>query len=153
MLEAASIGLARSTPGLFSMRRRIRLLRRFNWRWTLAFTRKPPGGEWLRGVKYLTYPRYPGGFRASWPRSDSDYAWLRTRDTLNTSSKPPGSGPTPAHTVDPLNITSCCGAPVSPRDRRGRPPPSPRIGGPHGVATGLSNRATQGAASEGLEQA
>src|SRR4028118_2353423 len=61
------------------MRRAILRLRRFNWRWTLALTRKPPGGEWLRGVKYLNYPPNPEGFRASWPPSDSHYAWLRTR--------------------------------------------------------------------------
>ena len=67
----------RSTPGLFSMRRRIRRLRRFNWRWTLAFTRKPPGGERSRGVKYLDCSPKPGGFRAFRPRSASDYAWLR----------------------------------------------------------------------------
>src|ERR1700733_4582199 len=78
MLEAAIIGLGRSTPGLFSIRRRILLLRRFNWRWTLAFTRRPPGGERSRGVKYLDYSLKPGGFRASRPRSASDYAWLRT---------------------------------------------------------------------------
>src|SRR5436305_14762275 len=78
MLEAAIIGWRRSTPGLFSMRRRILRLRRFNWRWTLAFTRKPPGGERTRGVKYLDCSPKPGGFRASRPRSASDYAWLRT---------------------------------------------------------------------------
>src|SRR3954470_21188017 len=79
MLEAVIIGVDRSTPGLFSIRRRISRLRRFNWRWTLAFTRKPPGGERLRGVKYLDCSPEPGGFRASRPRSASDYAWLRTR--------------------------------------------------------------------------
>src|SRR4051794_37805854 len=77
MLEAAIIGRWRSTPGLFWIRRRILLLRRFNWRWTVAFTRKPPGGEWLRGVKYLDYSLKPGGFRASRPRSASNYAWIR----------------------------------------------------------------------------
>src|SRR4051812_10370985 len=77
MLEAAIIGRWRSTPGVFSMRRRILLLRRFNWRWTLAFTRKPPGGERSRGVKYLDYSLKPGGFRVSGPRPASDYAWLR----------------------------------------------------------------------------
>src|SRR4051812_24683040 len=77
MLEAAIIGRWRSTPGVFSMRRRIRLLRRFNWRWTLAFTRKPPGGERTRLVKYLDCSPEPGGFRASRPRSASDYAWFR----------------------------------------------------------------------------
>src|SRR5205823_3325704 len=79
MLEAAIIGWWLSTPGLFSMRRRIRRLRRFNWRWTLAFTRKPPGGRTVEGVKYLDCSLKPGGFRASRPRSASDYAWLRTR--------------------------------------------------------------------------
>src|SRR5438270_11348854 len=81
MLEAAIIGWWRSTPGLFSIRRRMRLLRRFNWRWTLAFTRKPPGGERSRGVKYLDYSLKPGGFRVSGPRPASDYAWLRTSST------------------------------------------------------------------------
>src|SRR6059058_2571271 len=82
MLEAVIIGVDRSTPGWFSMRRRILRLRRFNWRWTLAFTRKPPGGERLRGVKYLNYPPNPGGFRASGLDPDSDYAWLRTSRQL-----------------------------------------------------------------------
>src|SRR5712675_264291 len=78
MLEAVIIGTWRSTPGLFSMRRRILRLRRFNWRWTLAFTRKPPGGRTVEGVKYLDCSPKPGGFRAYRPRSASDYAWLRT---------------------------------------------------------------------------
>src|SRR4051794_22021905 len=78
MLEAAIIGRWHSTPGLFPMRRGIRRLRRFNWRWRLAFTRKPPGGERSRGVKYLDYSPKPGGFRVSLPRSASHYAWLRT---------------------------------------------------------------------------
>src|SRR5512135_994915 len=83
MLEAAIIGSGRSTPGWFSMRRRMRRLRRFNWRWTLAFTRKPPGVERTRGVKYLDCSRKPGGFRASRPQNASDYAWLRaSRDDL-----------------------------------------------------------------------
>src|SRR6478752_4460095 len=77
MLEAAIIGSGRSTPGWFSMRRRIRRLRRFNWRWTLAFTRKPPGRRTVEGVKYLDCSPEPGGFRACWPRSASNYAWLR----------------------------------------------------------------------------
>src|SRR3954447_6467255 len=77
MLEAAIIGRGRSTPGLFSMRRRIRRLRRFSWRWTLAFTRRPPGGRTVEGVKYLDCSPKPGGFRACRPRSASDYAWLR----------------------------------------------------------------------------
>src|SRR4051794_14915503 len=80
MLEAAIIGSGRSTPGLFSIRRRIRLLRRFNWRWTLAFTRKPPGDERLRLVKHLDCSPKPGGFRAFLPRSASDYAWLRSNE-------------------------------------------------------------------------
>src|SRR3954453_21601004 len=78
MLEAAVIGWCRSTPGLFSIRRRIRRLRRFNWRWTLAFTRKPPGGRTVEGVKYLDCSPKPEGFRAYRPRSASNYAWLRT---------------------------------------------------------------------------
>src|SRR5438270_5793494 len=76
MSEAAIIGRGRSTPGLFSMRRRILRWRRFHWRWRLAFTRKPPGGERLRGVKYLDCSPEPGGFRASRPQSASNYAWL-----------------------------------------------------------------------------
>src|SRR5664279_809088 len=82
MLEAVIIGRGRSTPGLFPMRRRILRLRRFNCRWTLAFTRKPPGGERLRGVKHLDYSPKPGGFRASRPRSSSDYAWLRVSSSV-----------------------------------------------------------------------
>src|SRR5947208_17194105 len=78
MLEAAIIGSGRSIPGWFSMRRRIRLLRRFNWRWTLAFTRKPPGGERARGVKHLDCSLKPGGFRALGPQSAWGDAWLRT---------------------------------------------------------------------------
>src|SRR5881398_2312071 len=79
MLEAAIIGSGHSTPGRFSLRRRIRRLRRFNWRWTLAFTRRPPGGRTVEGVKYLDCSPEPGGFRAYRPRSASDYAWLRPR--------------------------------------------------------------------------
>src|SRR3954451_10732930 len=71
MLEAAIIGSARSMPGLFSMRRATLRLRRFNWRWTLAFTRKPPGWRMAEGVKYLNCPPKPGGFRVSRPRSVS----------------------------------------------------------------------------------
>src|SRR4051795_9432349 len=82
MLEAAIIGWCRSTPGLFSIRRRILRLRRFNWRWTLAFTRKPPGRRTVEGVKYLDCSPKPGGFRACRPRSASDYAWLKTRPCL-----------------------------------------------------------------------
>src|SRR5437763_16445870 len=78
MSEAAIIGRWRSTPGLFWMRRRILRLRRFNWRWTLAFTRKPPGGRTVEGVKYLDCSPKPGGFRVSRSRSASNYAWLRT---------------------------------------------------------------------------
>src|SRR5512135_712260 len=77
MLEAAIIGSRRSTPGLFTRRRRMRRLRRASRRWTLAFTRKPPGGERSRGVKYLDCPQKPGGFRASRPQHASNYAWLR----------------------------------------------------------------------------
>src|SRR6516164_5753446 len=78
MFEAAIIGSGRSMPGLFSMRRRMRRLRRFNWRWRLAFTRKPPGGEQARVVKYLDCSRNPGGFRASQLQNDPNYAWLRS---------------------------------------------------------------------------
>src|SRR5262245_62771642 len=60
------------------MRRRILRLRRFNWRWRLAFTRKPPGGERTRVVKYLDCSLKPGGFRVCGPRSAWGYAWLRT---------------------------------------------------------------------------
>src|SRR6476659_10329344 len=77
MLEAVIIGWWRATPGLFSIRRRIRLLRRFSWRWTLAFTRKPPGGGRSKVVKYLDCSLKPGGFRASCARSALDHAWLR----------------------------------------------------------------------------
>src|SRR3954471_21212082 len=93
MLEAAIIGRWRSTPGWFSMRRRMRRLRRFNWRWRLAFTRKPPGGERSRGVIYLDCSPEPGGFRASRPRSDSDYAWLRASH---------GHDPVARHEKDPI---------------------------------------------------
>src|SRR6187402_1331244 len=78
MLEAVIIGRGRSTPGWFSMRRRILRLRRFNWRWTLAFTRKPPGGDGSRGVNHLDCPLNPGGFRVSWVQRAWGYAWLRT---------------------------------------------------------------------------
>src|SRR3954447_14633655 len=94
MLEAAIIGSARSTPGRFLIRRAMLRLRRFNWRWTLAFTRKPPGGERLRRVKYLDCSRKPGGFRALRPRSASDYAWLRTRP-WPAGSSPDGSAAVP----------------------------------------------------------
>src|SRR5512135_111652 len=79
MLEAVIIGPGRSTPGLFSSRRRILRWRRFNWRRTLAFTRKPPGGERARVVKHLDCSRKPGGFRVPRPRHASNYAWLRLR--------------------------------------------------------------------------
>src|SRR4051794_9913817 len=82
MFEAVIIGSGRSTPGLFAMRRRIRRLRRFNWRWTLAFTRKPPGGEGTRLVKYLDSSPEPGGFRVSWLQGAWDYAWLRPSPVL-----------------------------------------------------------------------
>src|SRR5438309_7435695 len=77
MLEAAIIGSGRSTPGLFSIRRRILRWHRFNRRWTLAFTRKPPGGELARVVKYLDCSLKPGGFRAFRPQRVWGYAWLR----------------------------------------------------------------------------
>src|SRR5512147_2214804 len=77
MLEAVIIGSGRSTPGLFSSRRRILRWRRFNWRRTLAFTRKPPGGEQARVVKHLDCSRKPGGFRVPRPQHASNYAWLR----------------------------------------------------------------------------
>src|SRR3954447_13949221 len=99
MLEAAIIGRWRSKPGLFSMRRRIRRLRRFNWRWTLAFTRKPPGGRTVEGGKYLDCSPIPGGFRASRPRSASDYAWLRPRSApdLVWNCRTTDRGPCPDH--------------------------------------------------------
>src|SRR5512147_2691723 len=81
MLEAVIIGPGRSTPGLFSSRRRILRWRRFNWRRTLAFTRKPPGGERARVVKHLNCSRKPGGFRVPRPQHASNYAWLRARVT------------------------------------------------------------------------
>src|SRR5436305_6318765 len=76
------------------MRRRIRLLRRFNWRWTLAFTRKPPGGRTVEGVKYLDCSPKPGGFRVSRPRSVSDYAWLRSSGAAESTGTS-GEGSTP----------------------------------------------------------
>src|SRR3954462_7674234 len=79
MLEAAIIGRWLSTPGLFSMRRRTLRLRRFNWRWRLAFTRKPPGWRTVEGGKYLDCSPEPGGFRASRLGRASDYAWMRSR--------------------------------------------------------------------------
>src|SRR5512135_3640499 len=82
MLEAAIIGSGRSMPGLFSMRRRILRLRRFNWRWTLAFTRKPPEGEQASAVKHLDCSRKPGGFRVFRPQKTWDYAWLRSSRAL-----------------------------------------------------------------------
>src|SRR4051794_14173442 len=88
MLEAAIIGRDRSTPGLFSMRRRIRRLRRFSWLWTLAFTRRPPGGERTRLVKYLDCSPKPGGFRVSQLRTDWGYAWLRTSFNAATAVRP-----------------------------------------------------------------
>src|SRR4028119_2191840 len=89
------------------MRRAILRLRRFNWRWTLAFTRKPPGGEWLRGVKYLNYPPNPGGFRASWPRSDSHYAWLRSSTRRQKSPSGPGRWPR-LYRVEPADGLGHC---------------------------------------------
>src|SRR5512143_154802 len=88
MLEAVIIGPGRSTPGLFSSRRRILRWRRFNWRRTLAFTRKPPGGERARVVKHLDCSRKPGGFRVPRPRHASNYAWLRTRRCLPWAASP-----------------------------------------------------------------
>src|SRR3954462_2423160 len=98
MLEAAIIGWWRSTPGLFSMRRRILRLRRFSWRWRLAFTRKPPGGRTVAGVKYLDCSPKPGGCRAYRPRSASDYAWLRANWHRGQVENlvPVGSNPTRA---------------------------------------------------------
>jgi hypothetical protein len=61
MLVAASIGWWRSTPGWFSSRRRVRRLRRFNRRWRLAFTRRPPACERLGIVKYLDCSQKPEG--------------------------------------------------------------------------------------------
>src|SRR5512135_2105062 len=78
MLEAVIIGSGRSTPGLFSSRRRILRWRRFSWRRTLAFTRKPPGGARARVVKHLDCSRKPGGFRVPRPQLASNYAWLRS---------------------------------------------------------------------------
>src|SRR6185312_13039151 len=88
MLEAAIIGWWRSTPGLFSIRRRIRLLRRLNWRWTLAFTRKPLGGRTAEGVKYLDCSLKPGGFRASRLQLASDYAWFRSNRSDSRATLP-----------------------------------------------------------------
>src|SRR3954453_10591445 len=101
MLEAAIIGRCRSPPGLFSMRRRIRRLRRFSWRWTLAFTRKPPGWRTVEGVKHLDCSLKPGGFRASRPRSASNYTWLRVSPAEDgqgpdLQSRPVDIGPDPA---------------------------------------------------------
>src|SRR3954471_5285334 len=79
MLEAAIMGSDRSTPGRFLIRRAILRLRRFNWRWRLAFTRRPPGWRMVEGVKYLDCSPEPGGFRVFRSRSASDYAWLRSR--------------------------------------------------------------------------
>src|SRR4051795_96970 len=78
MLEAVIIGSGRSTPGRFSMRRRILRLRRFNWRRTLAFTRKTSWVGTIGRVKSLDCSPKPGGFRASAPQSAWGDAWLRT---------------------------------------------------------------------------
>src|SRR5512142_3277306 len=94
MLEAVIIGSGRSMPGLFSMRRKMRRLRRFNGRWTLAFTRKPPGVEQTRGVRYLDCSRKPGGFRASQPQNALDYAWLRIKTA--PEARPPEQSRTAA---------------------------------------------------------
>src|SRR4051812_47206341 len=97
MLEAVIIGSGRSMPGLCSSRRRILRLRRFNWRWRLAFTRRPPGGEWSRGVKYLDCCPNPGGFRAFLPQRAWGDAWLKTNGLAlrhapeePVSPRPPG---------------------------------------------------------------
>src|SRR3954451_23763816 len=79
MLEAVIIGSGRSTPGRVSMRRRILRLRRFNWRRTLAFTRKTSWVGTIGRVKSLDCSPKPGGFRASAPQSAWGDAWLRTR--------------------------------------------------------------------------
>src|SRR5512135_1712979 len=79
MLAAASIGSGLSTPGWCSSRRRIRRLSRASWRWTLAFTRKPPGGEPARVVNHLDCSLKPGGFRVSLLQRVWGYAWLRAR--------------------------------------------------------------------------
>src|SRR4051794_16427263 len=79
MLEAVIIGSGRSTPGRFSMRRRILRLRRFNWRRTLAFTRKTSWVGTIGRVKSLDCSPKPGGFRASAPQSAWGDAWLRAR--------------------------------------------------------------------------
>src|SRR5512135_2174117 len=82
MFEAAIIGSGRSTPGWFFSRRRMRRLRRFSRRWTLAFTRKPPEGERSRGVDHLDCSPKPGGFRGSWPQKAWGYACFRTNRHL-----------------------------------------------------------------------
>src|SRR5687768_15082939 len=77
MSEAAIIGRWLTAPGLFSIRRVILRLRRFHWRWRLAFTRRPPGGELTRLVKYLDCSPEPGGFRAFRTQLAWGYACLR----------------------------------------------------------------------------
>src|SRR5512135_1048972 len=93
MLAAVIIGSGRSTPGWFSSRRRILRLRRASWRWTLAFTRKPPGGEQARIVKYLDCSRKPGGFRVSGLQRAWGYAWLRDSPQPNVMRRLPGTSP------------------------------------------------------------
>src|SRR5512135_467511 len=68
MLEAAIIGSGRSTPGLFTRRRRMRRLRRASRRWTLAFTRKPPGGRTVEGCEVPRLSAETRGF-SSFPAS------------------------------------------------------------------------------------
>jgi len=46
-------------------------------RWTSAFTRKPPDGEELSGVKHLEYPLQPGDFRVFNIQSASNHACLK----------------------------------------------------------------------------
>src|SRR5512135_2326436 len=65
------------------MRRRILRLRRFHWRWTLAFTRKSPESEQASVVKHLDCSRKPGGFRVFRPQMTWGYAWLRVSTALS----------------------------------------------------------------------
>src|SRR6185312_6818772 len=64
MLPPTIIGRSRSGPGRFSMRRRIRRLRRRSASRTLGFTRKPPLTGIVRTCSSLYYSRITGGFRA-----------------------------------------------------------------------------------------
>src|SRR3954467_13767691 len=65
------------------MRRAILRLRRLNWRWTLAFTRKPPGERMVEGVMYLDCPPKPGGFRVF--QSSTSLALRLVEDYSNVS--------------------------------------------------------------------